>query len=131
MEEKKVDQMDTRELVTQFLKVCNEAIDHDRLTWRREVPRRLLAKVEGKKIGLAVTKSSTKRYFDFYTIQVRNRKLEFVTRGKQDPEFSFPVTESYLKEVSRNPGKYIENPLKLDWDWVKSGVDKLVGEVAA
>jgi hypothetical protein len=55
-------------------------------------------------------------------VRFREGRLELVDHGKREPELTWKVSRSYLDEITRDPETYVENPAKLDWEWLKSRV---------
>jgi hypothetical protein len=112
---------DTVSLFTEALNVINAALAEH----AESMPYQALIDASEKtladrNIGVAVYASDSGSVFDYFTIRYRDRSFELVSRGKEEPEVSWKVSRAYLEEVAENPRDYIENPLKLDWDWLKS-----------
>ena len=38
---------------------------------------------------------------------------------------AWKVSQEYLAKVAANPQDYIDHPVKLDWDWLKSRISNL------
>jgi hypothetical protein len=80
-----------------------------------------------RRIGVAVYESDPWAPFDYFTIRFRHRRFELVSHGKRETDLVWRVSPEYLEEVAENAREYIENPVKLDWDWLKGrvGVESL------
>jgi len=75
---------------------------------------------EGKRLGVAVYKTDPDEPFDYFTLRIANGKVELDSRGKGDPDIAWRVSQDYLRKVNENPQDYVDNPAKLDLDWLKS-----------
>jgi hypothetical protein len=73
----------------------------------------------GRKFGVAVYDKDPDKPFDYFTIRLNNQRLELVAHGKDAPDIDWKVSIEYLEDVSENPDNYIDNPLKLDLEWLK------------
>jgi len=73
----------------------------------------------GRKFGVAVYNSEPDEPFDYFTIRLHNQKMELVSRGKDAPDIDWKVSMDYLCDLNENPQDYIENPLKLDIEWLR------------
>jgi len=78
--------------------------------------------IGGSQIGVAVYESEPSKPFDYFTVRYRDASFELVSHGKEDPDASWRVSREYLEKVAASPEEYIENPAKLDWDWLKDRV---------
>lgn len=74
----------------------------------------------GRELGVAVYKETTDKPFDYFTLRFDNGKFELAARGKESPDVAWKVSEEYLEKVYSDPERYINNPLLLDIDWLKS-----------
>jgi hypothetical protein len=75
---------------------------------------------EGREFGVAVYKDDSSNPHDYFTTRFNNGKVELSSRGKASPDVDWKVSEDYLRKVSANPQNYVDNPAKLDIDWLKS-----------
>ncbi len=73
----------------------------------------------GRQFGIAVYGDNPDKPFDYYTVRLHNQRLELVSRGKDAPDLDWKVSIDYLEDVAENPEKYIDNPAKLDFEWLK------------
>ena len=48
-----------------------------------------------------------------------NEKFEIQSRGKSEHDTEWKVSRDYLESVVDNPQEYIDNPAKLDLEWLK------------
>lgn len=75
--------------------------------------------MDGHKAGVAIYDKEPKHPFDYFTIRYLNGKFEILSRGKSEHDTEWKVSRKYLQSVTEEPQKYIDNPLKLDLDWLK------------
>jgi hypothetical protein len=107
---------------TTYLRVCNTAMD----LHRDEFPFKQLIEIGDKlasnrRFGVGIYKDDPASPHAYYTIEVNAGRLEIVARGKQpDTSMDWKVKQSYVEHVAADPTPYVEHPMKLDWDWVKS-----------
>jgi hypothetical protein len=112
---------ETTGLFTSALHVMNEALDKNRdKTPYKQIIDALDRAAEGERFGVAIYEDDPEAPFDFYTIAYRNGQLELVEHGKGDTAVNWKTPRSYLRELVDNRKEYIENPAKMDWDWVKA-----------
>lgn len=76
--------------------------------------------LEGHKAGVEIYDEEPSKPFDYFTIRYLNGKLEILARGKSEHDTEWKVSRAYLKDVADNPQKYIDNPAKLNLDWLKA-----------
>jgi hypothetical protein len=74
----------------------------------------------GRKFGVAVYGGDADHPYDYYTVRLNQSRIEFVSRGKDEPDVDWKVSADYLRDINENSDDYIKNPLKLDLDWLKS-----------
>lgn len=109
------------ELFMGALNVINDAMEKYRDT---AIIKDILSLVDdqtaGRKFGVAVYKDEPDNPFDYFTVRLHNKKLELVSRGKDAPDIDWKVSMEYLQDINENSGDYIDNPLKLDIEWLLS-----------
>lgn len=111
---------DIYEVFTKTLDVTNKSLEKNR---DRSLFKPLIAAwdkfLDGHRAGVEIYDSDPKKPFDYFTIRYLNKKFEIVSRGKSDHDTEWKVSREYLESVADNPQKYIDNPAKLDIDWLK------------
>jgi len=114
------DSNDSYDLFMGALDVTNRAIDEMR---EKPVIKDLVGLMEkqasGRKFGVAVYSDDPDNVYDYYTVRVQNHTVQLVSRGKDTPDIDWKVSREYLKDVNDDPQAYIDNPLKLDLEWIK------------
>jgi hypothetical protein len=114
---------DTVALFTQALNVVNGALaKHQNTTPYKQILAASRKALGERRVGVAVYADDPGQPFDFFTVRFREGRLELVDHGKREPELTWKVSRSYLDEITRDPETYVENPAKLDWEWLKSRV---------
>lgn len=78
--------------------------------------------LESHKAGVEIYDEDPSKPFDYFTIRYLNGKLEIVSRGKSEHDTEWKVSREYLQDVADNPQKYIDNPAKLNLDWLKARI---------
>ena len=111
---------DSYKLFMEALEVTNSALEELR---DKPVIKNVLElsdeHASGRKFGVAIYADSPDDPFDYYTVRLNQRRIEFVSRGKDEPDIAWKVSTEYLRDVVENSDDYISNPLKLDLDWLK------------
>lgn len=115
--------IDTDEVTQKFLAYLdtfNAALD----AHRDEFPYKQIVKggealLDGGNIGVALYKHDPSAPHDFHTITLEDGELKYVGRGKQNVRMGFKTKESRLEEVAENRDRYVEDPSKLELDWLK------------
>jgi len=73
-----------------------------------------------RNLGIAVYKDDPAHPHDYFTVRFGEGAFELVSHGKEEPEIDGKVSLEYLESVAGDPDRYIDNPLKLDLDWLTS-----------
>lgn len=111
----------TYDLFMGYLDVVNRALDEHSDTPVIGQLLSLMNKLsEGRKFGAAIYKTDPQSPFDYFTVRVANGQVELDSRGKDNPDIDWRISQDYLAEVNAEPERYVKNPAKLDLDWLKS-----------
>jgi len=82
----------------------------------------------GLTISVGVYKTDPQNPYDYYTIRFEDAEFSLVEHGKtEDAQFSWNLSEEYINSLAAEPDKYVDNPLLVDWDWLRSEAAKLSG----
>lgn len=107
------------DLFAQYLEVCNQALQAS----KHKFPFQQI-------LGAAQQMNSSRKTEVFviedrpqstYVLLVNNEGIvakAAASSEKCDCLGEWRVTRSYLEDVIQNPQKYIENPAKINWDWL-------------
>tara|TARA_R110002072_G_scaffold136302_3_gene278660 strand:+ start:962 stop:1342 length:381 start_codon:yes stop_codon:yes gene_type:complete len=74
---------------------------------------------EGRKFGVAVYDTDVDSPHDYFTIRMHNESLQLASHGKDAPDIDWKVSMEFLRDINENPQKYIDDPWKLDIEWLK------------
>ncbi len=114
-------QLDTNALLTQYLNVVNRAIrsHKDKVPFKQilDVAQKALA---GKRFGVAVYKTDPDKPHDYFTLVWRDGGLAIADHGKKDVDLAWRVKEDHLTNVVTKPEPFVDNPARLDLDWLKT-----------
>ena len=112
---------DSYDLFMGALDVTNEALDKLReKPLIKDLVKLMDKHAEGRKLGVAVYSDDPSKPHDYFTVRVHNQSLQLDSRGKDAPEIDWKVSTDYLKQINEDPQAFIDNPLKLDLEWLKS-----------
>ncbi len=112
---------DSYDLFMGALDVTNEALDKLRtMPLIKDLVSLMEGQAEGRKFGVAVYNDDPEKPHDYFTVRVHNQSLQLAARGKDEPEVDWKVSTGYLKQVNDDPQAFIDNPLKLDLEWLKT-----------
>ena len=121
----------TEHLVQQYLDVVNRALqaNRDHFPWKQ-----IIAKGEttwsGKNIGLGINEPG-REVPETYTIRFVNGQFVYGGPGKVDTAYTWEADKAFMEKVVANPQEYIDSPMKINWDWVKSSLSIGDNEKAA
>jgi len=87
--------------------------------------------LDGHKAGVEIYDEDPNKPFDYFTIRYLNKKFEIVSRGKSEHDTEWKVSREYLQSIVDDPQKYIDNPTKLDLDWLKHRLPDAASPAAA
>lgn len=114
---------DPQTLLTNYIEICNNAIGQNRNTrWFRQLQR--LGEKYGRSVNMHtviyernpgdVVTSAVVRFNPLET------ELEVLPVGDYEANMRWKASVDYLEDVVlRRPEWYLENPLRLDWSWMK------------
>lgn len=119
-----VSKLNSSALFTQYVDIVNRSLGEN----RDEFPfDKLLDATDDflgdRQISVAIYKDDPKNPHDWFTIGFDDGTFGIAQRGKSDgSDIDWRVSEDYLRKVVTNPDRYIENPARLDFDWLKARV---------
>jgi len=113
----------TETLFLEYLNTLNQAL----AAHRNQMPYKQIIDASDKvfgdrKLGVAVYKTDPSAPHDFYTVKMVDGRIAFVSHGKDAPEYSWKTKEAFMKDVVDNKQYYVDNPSKLNWDWLTSRI---------
>jgi len=111
---------DTYTLFMGALDVVNEALEQNRDSKVFGFAIKTAEKnLSGQRLGVAIYADEPSSPFDYFTLRFTEGRFELYSRGKDEPDIAWKVSQDYLKDLVEHPQKYIDNPVKLDLDWLK------------
>ena len=115
-----IERLDTNALFTQYVNVVNDAIGQNENDFPFRQLMQMGEKVLGdKKIGAAVYKGDPDSPHDYFTVRLESGRFR-ATHGKEEPDIEWKLDEKHLENVVSNPKPYVDNPAKLDLDWLET-----------
>ena len=104
------------DLLRQYISICNDAMNTDngdfplRKTWAA-----ILQHLEGERVEFAVRDDRPKAVMSVDLGKSAMKPANEESKG-QHSDWTFDY--SFLRKVVDNPKDYINDPTKLDWDWL-------------
>ncbi|MDQ3024429.1 MAG: hypothetical protein M3R04_08620 [bacterium] len=111
------------QLVKQYLDVVNRSLqaNSEGFPWKQ-----IIAKGEstwsGKNIGLGINEPGRETP-ETYTLTFANGKFVYGGPGKVDTSYTWEADKGFLENVVAKPQEYIDSPMKINWDWIKSSLN--------
>lgn len=107
------------DLFIRYLNICNQAIEanKDRFPYS-QILAAATAPESSRSVEVCIIEDHPEAK---YVIQVEDSKLSgkpHESCEKCDCQGQWRVTRSYLEDVIKNPDEYIQNPAKIDWEWM-------------
>jgi hypothetical protein len=105
------------QLFRQYLEICNRAMQahcHEfpyKQIW--DAVERLQA---GEPVDLTIYDDEPQHH---YKVCLRDKHIDLVKEEPEEMPEGWKMNTSYLRRVVENPQEYIEQPARLDWDWLK------------
>ena len=109
-------QQDFSELVERYLEVCNQAIHKNQDIFPYKQMLEASEAFQGAGWRFTVYDDEPKGSYRFH---LKDDYIEMEPCEKEH-EDGWALNTSYLHKVTQNPQEYINNPMKLDWDWLKN-----------
>lgn len=113
------DDINSCELLEQYLEICNSAIDANRDRFPFKQIFSVLSDPDNTRMVAAYIKEPA-AIRPVY-IEVQGHDFSVKEAAKKLPQKVWRVHRSYLEEVIEAPLSYINNPAKIDWDWIYEG----------
>jgi hypothetical protein len=113
----------TEHLVQQYLDVVNRSLQANRegFPWKQIISLGE-TKWSGKNIGLGINEPG-REVPETYTIKFANGRFVYDGPGKVDTSYTWEADRNFMEKVVANPQEYIDSPMKINWDWVKSSLN--------
>lgn len=115
------DSQTTDDLFTHYLNVCNTALDanKDRFPFK-QILEAVEKKQKQRNVEVCIVDNPQKTSFVIYLKdhKINAQRHEGCTNCQCAGTWF--VSQSYLKDVTLHPHEYIQNPAKIDWEWMYS-----------
>jgi hypothetical protein len=85
-------------------------------------------RLDGHRSAVAIYDDDPSEPFDYFTVRYLDGQFELVERGRGEHDSEWKVSVDYLESLRNDPETYIENPIRLDLDWL---IDRLPDSVNA
>ncbi|MBK6896063.1 MAG: hypothetical protein KA099_01535 [Alphaproteobacteria bacterium] len=110
-----------RALFERYISVCNEALDNNkhRFPFRQILDGLGRQALSGNSVQVLIVDDQPAEGFCI-VYEKSCRVVLAEERFNSLPQKKWKVTKSYLEGVIRNPYEYINNPAKIDWEWLHS-----------
>lgn len=117
------------DLFMEALDVTNQALDANRNEGAYGKMLDVLGdRLDGHRSAVAIYDDDPSEPFDYFTVRYLGGRFELVERGRGEHDSEWKVSVDYLESLRDDPESYIENPLRLDLDWL---IDRLPDSVNA
>jgi len=117
-------QIQTASAFTEYITIVNRALGEH----RDETPYKQLISLgekalDGRRIGVAVYKNDPANPHEWFTVRFKNGKFDLEEHGKKpERDFDWKLKSEHLDNVVEHPQKFVDQPWKLDLDWMKTRV---------
>lgn len=79
----------------------------------------------GKSINFAIVESGGKPPADYFTTHFAGKRFHIDEHGKSDEALmTVELSMPYMKQVVDHESEYVESPMKVDWDWLRTSVEE-------
>ena len=121
-EEKIKEKKEYEEVFQQYLEICNQAIEKNKKKFPyTEIWGARFDKMDSAKEAILQATVYDDRPKCVFTLRLtKDMKIEVVGNRHVPDDEEWPFTYQYLKRVVDHPKKYIDNPAKLEWGWLKT-----------
>ena len=112
-------QFEGHTLLTETLRVFNRALARhaDEYPYREILAR--VAELGGLRLGVAIYEGDEPLPVDHYVIELREGKFQVVSHGPLESPVDWRVSVDYLRRVTVHAWEYVEEPAKLELDWLE------------
>lgn len=74
--------------------------------------------LDGHRAAVALYEEDPAEPFDYFTIRYLDGRFELLERGRGEHDTEWKVSREYLASLGEDPETYIEDPWRLDLDWL-------------
>lgn len=110
-------------LFTQYIDVVNRAIGNSRDDLYGKAIDLWDKTIGDEPIAVGVYASDASQPHHWYTVKLSDGTFDLLETGKaSDAETDWKISDDHLSKVVDNPQTFIEHPVKLDLNWIKTRV---------
>jgi hypothetical protein len=105
-------------LFAEYLEICNQALESNADNFPyKQLWEAAQQKLKEKAVAVAIYDDHPKAA---YEIKFADNTIDFHPVKRVPQQESWHVNLSYLEEVVAHKDEYIQNPAKIDWDWLST-----------
>jgi hypothetical protein len=114
------DVTENAELLEQYITICNEALqkNKDRFPFK-EILNAARENGDKKFVDISVVDDNPEAEFVIHMDGSQIRAEDHESCERCNCSQKWKIRKSYLLDVVSNPDIYIENPAKIDWEWLQ------------
>lgn len=118
----KTSELSSTALFTEYVRVANQAIGQRKEKFPFKQLLDAADELVDEPVNVGIYKDDADHPHDWFTMEFNGETFDVAQHGKSDKGMTWKVTQAYLENVVENSDEYIENPAKLDFDWLKQRV---------
>jgi hypothetical protein len=105
-------------LLTETLRVLNQALAQhaDEHPYCEILDR--VERLGSLRLGVAIHEGDESAPIDYYAIEIRDGKFQVVSHGQREPAIDWRVSVAYLRRVTAHPSLHVDQPARLELDWL-------------
>lgn len=113
----------SQKLIQSYLDVVNKTLttNRDQFPWKQIVDKGE-REWHGKNIGIGINNPNDDTP-EVHTLEFRKGQFVYLGPGKVNTAYTWEADRQFMQHVVDNPQEYYDNPLKLNWDWMKSSLN--------
>jgi hypothetical protein len=120
---KQVSKLTEEQLFKSYMEICNKSLECNKEKFPyKQILQAAQGLLQDNKISLSIYDDHPKATYD---LAIHDNKIDVVGKSKKNggANKAWHVNKSYLEKVVSNPQEYINNPAKIDWDWLQNRLD--------
>jgi len=116
-------QLATDALFTQYLHVVNRALgqNSDHFPYDKILDA-AQAVFDDKTVAVGIYKGRMDQPHDWFVVRFDDGRFSLEEHGKGEADLTWKLEQAHLEEVVENPQTYVDEPVKLDLDWLMKTV---------
>lgn len=107
-------------LFRQYVMICNQALQaHAHEFPYKQIWNAVERLQSSKPVDLTIYDDEPQHH---YKVSLQDHHIDLVQDEEDETHQGWKLNTSYLRRVVENPEEYINQPARLDWDWLKDRV---------